>query len=96
MTDQKLILKIGDHQVLSELSYDASHPSWTRVWITSTCGEHTQRNVLSIDHRPGYTETQAEHDIEEARWRFGAQVAAKAVIRSTVSGLIRPGQAPQG
>jgi hypothetical protein len=90
MADQKLVIQIGTQQVTSELRYDASDPNWTRIWITSTCGGYNSRNVMSIDHRTAYSAAQAEHDIEDARWQHAGEVAAKASIRSTVSGLILP------
>ena len=89
MADQKLTIQVGEQQVLSVLTYDDVDPNWTRVWVTSSCGGQSSRNPISILHRSGYTATQAEHDIEEARWDFAQKLAARLGIRSTVSGVIQ-------
>jgi hypothetical protein len=90
MADQKLIIEIDGQQVTSELQYDARPQNNTRVWITSTCGGYSQRNPMVIAHNVGYSAAQAEHDIEEARWRHAQEVVARMAIRTTVPGVIVP------
>jgi hypothetical protein len=87
MAEQKLLIKVGDYDVLSELAHDAVRGLYV---VTSTCGDHTQSNGISILNCVTYTKEQLEYDLEQFRHNMAAAIAGKAHVTKLLPDAIQP------
>ena len=86
MAEDKLMIVIGEHRVLSELSHDAARGVYL---VKSTCGDCTHTSVVNILPRPGYSAEQLEYDVEVWRHKMAEQVAGRSMVKTLLPGSIR-------
>ncbi|GEM_PF-2664694 len=87
MAEEKLIIRVGDYAVTSEISHDPVRGTYV---VTSTCGNHVQRNATSVVPGVSYTAEQLEYDLEEFRHRMAAQAAGKYHVSTLMPKAITP------
>jgi hypothetical protein len=90
MAEQKIVVRIGEHDVTSEIERREAGGGRTQVTVTSTLGERSQMNHMLVGGAAGYDAAQAEYDIENFRHRMAAELAAKERAHVVVGAVIAP------